>query len=415
VSAILSGIMTDRTIPKVLVVGGGFAGIAAVKKLLRSGSPCEITLLSKSDIFEYYPALYKLVTGALAIEVSVPLRRIFPEKRVSIMQGTFASVDAGRQVAVLEDGKEIPYDYLVLALGSETNYFNIQGLPELSLSFKSVKEAARLKRHFCDIMSASMDLSNTEAVARLHTVIVGGGPSGVELAGDLTHYLKGLARSMRVDPSLVTIDLIESSNRLLPMLPEKVSQLAERRLRTLGVNIYLNRAVQSQDIFGVSMGNMDFQSSTVIWTAGTQINRAYRTLPNVSFTSRNRVQVDDYLALPADNHIFVVGDGAGTAYSGLAQTAIHDGKYIGRHIARLIKGIRPKAYKPQPVAYVIPIGNFWALFVIGKHTFKGLIPWILRSAIDFRYFLSIVPLWYVFTIYRQGYKYRRSKTYCPGE
>jgi NADH:ubiquinone reductase (H+-translocating) len=402
-----------RTVPRVVVVGGGFAGIAAIKALNRTGVACDVTLVSKSDIFEYYPALYKLVTGALAIEVAVPLRRIFPGNRVRIVKGIYISTDPARQVILLEDGSEHPYDYLVLALGSQTNYFGISGLPELSLSFKSVKEAFRLKKHFCDIMSSAMSLSNKEAVAKLHTVIVGGGPSGVELAGDLMHYLKGLAKTMDVDPSLVTVDLIESGSRVLPMLPEKASTIAERRLRKLGINIYLNRAVMHQDIFGVSMGNMDFQSSTVIWTAGTQINKAYQDLPNVSFTDRKRVQVNEYLSIPSDNHIFVVGDGAGTPYSGLAQTAIRDGKYIGRQLATVIRGGKGTQYKPKPNSFVIPIGNYWAMFIVGKHVFKGFLPWILRSAVDFKYFTSIVPLWYVFDVFRQGRAYRRSKTYCP--
>jgi NADH:ubiquinone reductase (H+-translocating) len=405
----------QQTVPKVVVVGGGFAGIATVKALLRSGVRCDITLISKSETFEYYPALYKLVTGALAIEVAVPLRRIFPGNRIKIVQGTFVGTDPARQVVTLEGGIEHPYDYLVLALGSQTNYFGIKGLPELSLSFKSVKEAFRLKRHFCNLFNDSIGLPNKEVVAKLHTVIVGGGPSGVELAGDLTHYLRELAKELSVDPSLVTVDLIEAGNRVLPTLSEKVSALAERRLRTLGVNIYLNRAVMSQDIFGVSMGNMDFQSSTVIWTAGTQINESYKTIPTAMFTDRKRIVVNEYLALPADNHIFVAGDGAGTQYSGLAQTAIRDGSYLGKHLATVIRGGTPQPYKPKPVSFVIPIGNYWALFVVGKKIFKGFVPWILRSAVDFRYFCSIVPLWYVLDVFRQGRVYRRSKTYCPSE
>lgn len=403
----------STAIPKVVVVGGGFAGIAAIQSLVRSGVSCEIVLVTKGEAFEYYPALYKLVTGALAIEVSVPYRAMKRFRGVRIEKGTFVSADPGRQVIILEGGKELPYDYLVLALGSETNYFGIAGLPELSLSFKSVKEAFRLKRHFCELMSVAYRLPKHEAVAKLHTVIVGGGPSGVELAGDLTHYLKSLAKSFAVDPSLVTIDLIESAPRILAALPESASRKAEKRLRGLGVNIYTNRAVTGQDINEVNVGTMDFQTNTVIWTAGTRINSAYKHIPAVTVSDKGRIVVDEHLALPSDNHIFVAGDGAATRYSGLAQTANHDGKYLGNHIARLITGKNSAPYKPHPISFVIPIGNFWALFVHGKRSWKGFLPWLLRSAVDFRYFTSIVPLWYVFDVFRQGYKYRRSKTYCP--
>lgn len=400
---------------KVVIVGGGFGGIATIQKLRKSGVDCDITLVTKGDVFEYYPALYKLVTGALAIEVSVPYKRIKGLNNIHIEKGLFTSLDPARQVIILESGKELPYDYLVLALGSETNYFNIPGLSDLSLSFKSVKEAFRLKRHFCELFGTAMSLSPKDAVSKLHTVIVGGGPSGVELAGDLTHYLRSIAKSFNVDPSLVTIDLVESSPRLLPTLPEKVSQKAERRLRMLGVNIFTNRAVTSQDINEVTMGGMNFESNTVIWTAGTRINSVYHKIPNIEFDSRNRVVVSDFFSIPKDNNVFVIGDGAGTKYSGLAQTAIHNGQYLGKHLGTLMKGGIGHPYKPKPVSLVIPIGNYFALFIHGKHLFRGFLPWLLRSVVDFKYFLSLVPFWYVLDVFRQGYKYRRSKTYCPIE
>lgn len=399
--------------PRIVIVGAGFAGIAAAQKLNTIGSDADITLVSKHDTFEYVPALYKLVTGALAIEVSVPLNRIKKLSAVSSINGVFKTVDPARQVIVLEDNREIPYDYLVLALGSETNYFNITGLPEMSLGFKSVKEAFRLRRHFCDLFGVAMTLPKPQAVSKLHTVIVGGGPSGVELAGDLTHYLQSVARTFNVDPSYVTVDLVEASSRILPMMPEKASARAQRRLRTLGVNIYTNRAVTAQHVNEVSISDMNFQTDTVIWTAGTKINSAYQRIPGISYTQRGKVAVSEYLSLPNDNRIFVIGDGAGTPQSGLAQTAIHDGKFIATHITCSIRGEKVVPYVAPKISYIVPVGNYWAMFVHGKRAFAGFLPWILRSLVDFRYVASIVPLWYVIAVFRQGAKYRRSKTYCP--
>ncbi len=404
-----------KTRPQVVVVGGGFAGIEAVRSLQKKHVRCDITLVSKSDTFEYYPALYKLVTGALAIEASVPLRDIHGFSRIKLVKGTFSSVDNARQVIVLEDKQEVAYDYLVLALGSETNYFNIPGLPDLSYSFKSVKEAFRLKKHFCEVMGVALDLPRDEAVAKLHTVVVGGGPSGVELAGDLMHYLRELASVSGVESSYVTVDLIESGPRILPMMSEKVSRIAEARLRKMKVNIYTNRAVTSQDISEVTMGNMNFNTNTVIWTAGTRINTAYHGVPNVTFSDRGRVIVDQYFALPSDNRIFVIGDGAATPYSGLAQTAIHDGAYIGRHIARIIRGTLTAPYNPRKVSFVIPIGSLWAMFIFRSLVFRGIIPWLLRTFVDLKYLMSIVPIGHVIRVIQKGHIYRHSKTYCPVE
>lgn len=409
-----------QTAPKVVVVGGGFAGIATIQSLQKTGVSCDITLVTKNDSFEYYPALYKLVTGALAIEASISYQKIRGLKRVALEKGTFVSTDLERQIILVEDKdgkqKEIVYDYLVLALGSETNYCNIVGLSDLSLSFKSVKEAFRLKRHFCDLFGVAMMLSPKDAVAKLHTIVVGAGPSGVELAGDLTDYLHDLAKSFNVDPALVTVDLIEMAPRILSSFPEEVSQMAEKRLRMLGVNIYTNRVVTSQDINEISVGNMNFQSNTVIWAAGTKINSAYQNIPGITFDDKGRVIVNENFALPKDNHVFIVGDGAGTKYSGLAQTANHNGRYLGKHIANVLLGKSSFGYKPSNgVSFVIPVGNHWALFLHRGLIFRGFLPWLLRSLVDFRYFISIMPFWYVIEIFRQGYKYRRFKTYCPVE
>jgi NADH dehydrogenase len=178
--------------PKVVIVGGGFAGIEAVKTLRKLGTSVDITVVSKSPTFEYYPALYKLVTGALPIEVSVPLATVFRSDRVQLVEATYTGLDSARQVISVVDStgvsQEISYDYLILALGSETNFFNIKGLSELSHSFKSVTAALKLKRHFCELFAGAQGLAKEELVERFHILVVGGGPSGVELAGDLRSF-----------------------------------------------------------------------------------------------------------------------------------------------------------------------------------------------------------------------------------
>lgn len=403
----------SKKLPHIVVVGGGFAGIEVLKSL--KGVDAQVTLVTKAQTFEYYPALYKLVTGALPIEVSVPIKTIVPMSEV--VYGTYTGVDQLRQVIMVTvpDGTstEIAYDYLVLALGSETNFFNIKGLPELSYSFKSVDAALRLKQHFCDLFSRTKDLPKETVVSMLHVLIVGGGPSGVELAGDLRSYLTRVARDFGVDPSLVTIDLIESNNRVLPTLPPKVSALAEARLRKMGVNIFVNRTLAAQEVEEVILKDMSVNSQTVIWTAGTRINSAFGTIPGATLDERKRIVVSSTLSLPNDNHVFVIGDGAATPYSGLAQTAIDHGVFVGDTIQRLIYGKQPRTYKPKRPSFVVPVGTNWALFNRGNFVMTGFIPWILRSAIDFRYFTHIVPLSHVFAVFQKGKKYRKVKGGCP--
>ncbi len=405
---------------RVVVVGSGFAGIELIKTLQESHTPVEIVLVTKKPLFEYYPALYKLVTGALPIEVSVPLDVIFPQKNTAkkfqIIEAEYTGVDQTRQVIMTKDAagmtSEVKYDYLVLALGSETNFFNIKGLPELSYSFKSVSAALKLKAHFCELFAHAKDLTKDELVSMLHVLIVGGGPSGVELAGDLRSYLTRVATDFNVDPSLVTIDLIEANNRVLPTLPPKVSEKAEARLRKMGVNIFVNRALASQEVEEVILKDMSMSSHTVVWTAGTRINTAYTTIPGATFDERKRVVVSSDLSLPSDNHIFIAGDGAATMYSGLAQTAITHGAFIARVIHRLIKGKKTPIYIPERPTFVIPIGVNWAIVNYKNFVMTGWIPWILRSMIDFRYFTHIVPLRHVFAVFQKGKKYRKIKGGC---
>jgi len=407
--------MSSHTTPaRIVIVGSGFAGIEVLKSL--TGVRMEVTLVTKTPTFEYYPALYKLVTGALPIEVSVPVKKIFAGAFPTIVEATYTGLDKARQVISVAhpDGTtgEIAYDYLVLAMGSETNFFNIKGLPELSHSFKSVQAALRLKRHFCELFSKAKDLPKEELVSMLHVLIVGAGPSGVELAGDLRSYLSRLANEFSVDPSLVTIDLIESNNRVLPTMSEKVSRIAEARLRKMGVNIFVNRSLAQQEVEEVMLKDMTVDSHTVIWTAGTRINTAFLTIPGVLFDERKRVVVSSTLSLPDDNHIFVIGDGAATPYSGLAQTAIEHGKFVAETIERLINDKTPRTYTPKKPSFVVPIGINWAILVHNNLVFTGLIPWFLRSAVDFRYFLHIVPLGHVLAVFKKGKKYRHVRGGC---
>lgn len=403
---------TKKRAPKVVIVGGGFAGIEIIKTLQKLRTRVDITLVSKKSTFEYYPALYKLVTGAIPVEASVQLRTIFPQESINIIKGTYTGLDQARQVIKLENGDEIFYDYLVLALGSETNYFNIKGLPELSFSFKSVSEALRLKQHFCEIFGKASTLSKEELLPMFHVLVVGGGPSGVELAGDLRMYLTRVAKEYKVDPSLITIDLIEAGSRILQTMPEKVSKKAEARLRKMGVNIFVNRAVQSQEIEEVFLKDMQMDSQTVIWTAGTRLSKGFETIENIELDEKKRIVVSSYLTLPNDNHIFIAGDGAGTPYSGLAQTAIHHGKYIGGYINALVKEKKYKIYNPSRPSFVIPIGHMWALLSSGKLLVTGVMPWVLRTLIDFRYFISIVSLHHAIKVFKKGRKYKNIKGGC---
>jgi NADH dehydrogenase len=391
---------------KVVIIGGGFGGIAVAKKIEKF-SDFEVTLVTKNPFFEYYPALYKLVTGALAIEVCVPYDKIFKKNsNVSVIQGFYDSYDKDKKIVNLLDGQSFEYDYLVLAMGSQTNYFNIPGIEEFAFSFKSSVEALALKQHFLNILQDSGNIPKEELIKKFHVTVVGGGPSGVELAGDITTYLRKMTKRYHIDPSFVTVDLIESNPRVLAMLPPSVSKKAEARLRRLKVNIYTNRALQAQDLDNVTASGMTIRSGTVIWTAGTKINDSFSSLP---LDAKKRVIVSPDFSIPEDKDIFIVGDGASAPGTGLAQGAIIHGQYVGDVLISKIKNKKVKPFKIKTMGYLVPIGYSWAVFSYKNLTISGFIPWIMRSFVDFQYFTSIVPLSYVFDVFRQGKKYRKGE------
>lgn len=391
---------------KILIIGGGFAGIQAAHDIVKQKLPhTEITLISNKSYFEYYPALYRVVTGASPIEVCVPLTDMLPSSVHIVLDGA-DKVDLSKQIVTVRSGATYAYDFIVLALGSETTYFNLPGLSDLAFGFKSIQEAVKLKKHLHLLFEEHSHPDQKELVAHFHIVIVGGGPSGVEVAGDLTAYMYALAAHYGADPSLVTIDLIESNGRLVPTLPQEVSIRILAQLRKLGVNIFLNRQIVSEEVEQVYLKDMNMKAKTVIWTAGTKLNSLFESITGLTFSPKKRVLVDEYMRAVGYENVFIAGDAASTIYSGLAQTAIYDGGYIAKTIGRILQHKDLVAYKPKPTAFAIPVGDNWGIFVWGKLRLYGRLAYMLRHSIDFIYFAQILPVGKLFGLFFEGWKYR---------
>ncbi len=392
---------------KIIIVGGGFGGIQTARKLhTLLGNTVSITLVSDKAYFEYYPALYRIVTDASPIEACVPLENMLCNTTVDIVVDKIVSIDTDKKEIIGISGIAYTADFLVLALGSQTAYFDLPGLSELSFGFKSVGEAVRLKKHIHDLFIAHEHPSVTECVSHFHIVIVGGGASGVEIAGDITYYFAQLAESHNVQKSLITIDLIESSPRLLPSAEERVSRKIEARLRKLGVNIYLNRSLVKEEVETVYMKDMSFKSKTVIWTAGTRVNGLYEQTNGFSFNKKGKVLVNEYLEARNFKRVYILGDAADTPYSGLAQTAIYDGEFIANDIKSVFREKSRISYKSKKPSFAIPVGDNWGVLNIGVFNLYGILAYWARHCIDFFYFARIVSLKFLFTMFIKGRKYR---------
>lgn len=365
---------------RVLIVGGGFGGVKAALEL--SDDPnFHITLLSDQVELRYYPTLYHTATGGKRANSSIPLREIFAGKAIAVEQGSAQTLDRKAKTVTTADGKVYEYDILVIGLGVVTNYFGIPGLPEYSYSIKSQTEVERFKKHLHQQME-------DEKRPDLHYVIVGAGPTGIELAGALPDYLKHIMKKHGVKDRKVHIDLIESAPRLLPRLPKRTSRTVARRLRSLGIKLYLGKAVQGQTADELTVSGKPIRSHTVVWTAGVT-NHPFFKDNGFVLMGRGKVGVDVYLQ--TEENIFVIGDNANTPYSGLAQTALYDGAFVARNLSRRAAGKKMRSYKAKEPISVIPAGPHWAVVMWGLHTFHGKLGWFFREAADLIGFHDLEP------------------------
>lgn len=377
---------------RVLIVGGGFGGVKAALELANHHD-LAVTLVSDKSHFEYHAALYRVVTGRSVLEVCIPLIEIFAGKKTEIIEDEVQSVDRESRSVKGRSGHSYHYDSLILALGSETAYFDIPGLEKLSYGFKSITEALELKNHLHQIMTTcSEQTDQAEKVCSCHIIIVGGGASGVEIAGELAVYVRRLAREHGVDQSLVTVDLIEAAPRLLPGLPESTSRQAAGRLHRLGVNVYVNRALIREEIESVFLKDMEIRTKTVIWTAGIKPNRLYQEIKGLKFDKKGRVLVDQYLRPIGDENVYIIGDAASTEFSGMAQTAITDGALVAENISNQLRHRPLSTYTPVKPVYAIPIGPGWAISMIFGQQISGRLGWWVRRWADLKFFLTILPI-----------------------
>jgi NADH dehydrogenase len=362
---------------KVVIVGGGFGGVKAALELAEDDR-FVVTLLSDQPYLRYYPTLYHTATGGKNANSNIPLARLFEGKHVKLAHGKAVSVDKKAKTVSTDNGHVLEYDTLILSLGVVTNYFGIQGLPEFSYGIKSITEANRLKAH---LHQQLIDDKKPD----LNYVIIGAGPSGIELAGALPSYLNEIMERHGLPKRKVHIDLIEAMPRLLPRLPRDTSRMVARQLKRLGIRLYLKQAVQAETADELMVSGKPIRSHTVIWTAGVT-NHPFFKDNAFALTNRGKVSVDAYLQ--AEDNIFVIGDNANTPYSGLAQTAIVDAIFVAKNLKRRKSGRDMRSYVVKKPITVIPAGPKWAAVMWGPVRLYGWLGWILRELGDLKGFLD---------------------------
>lgn len=366
----------------IVIVGGGFGGIKAALELAEDRR-FDITLISDHDDFRVYPTLFHVSTGGSHKVASIPLTEVFSAKRVKVVIDTVIDIDKTGQTITTQSGTVFPYEAAILGLGVTTNYFGISGLDKFSFGIKTLSDAEELKAHLHQQLCHDRQYD-------LNYVVIGGGPTGVELAGALPHYIKTIAKNQGLRRRKVHVDLIEAAPRLVPRMPKDISRAIARNLRKQGVKIYTKTAVQAQTADALMVGGKPIRSHTVIWTAGIA-NHSFFKDHDFQVARNSKVRVDQFLQ--AEAGIYVIGDNADTPYSGMAQTALYDGKFVAQNLQRIASGQAPQPYVAKKPIYVLPAGPRWAAVLWGKVRVYGWLGWVLRSLADLVLYHDYLPLY----------------------
>lgn len=397
---------------KVVIVGGGFGGLAAAKGLKRS--PVDVLLIDRSNHHVFQPLLYQVATSVLAPgQIASPIRSLLAEQpNTSVMLGSVTGVDAtSKQVIVDTDDKagiRISYDYLILATGATHSYFGHDEFAAFAPGLKSLSDAEFLRNHLLEAFErAEIEEDPDRQKALMTFVMVGAGPTGVEMASAIAILTQTTFRKdfRRIDPKSVHIILADMGSRPLATFSDKLSEAARQRLMSLGVDVRLGKSVQSIDADGVVIGGERIQAKTVVWTAGVAPSPAGKWLGcTVDRAGRVRIQPD--LTVPDHPNVFVVGDTAsldqdGKPLPGVAQVAMQQGRYAAKSIFRKVIG-----HPPLPPFRYFDKGN---LAVVGKNfavlqsagvQLSGYMAWLVWALIHIQFLaesslrFSVIMQWF---------------------
>ena len=369
---------------QITIVGGGFGGVRAALKLSEDKAN-EITLISDRSTFQYYPTLYSSATGHSHLESWAPLGEIFAGRdNIRVYIDTIEQLDATKKTITGSSGAVYSYSTLILAMGVVTTYFGIPGLETYSYGIKSEQEITHLKQRLF------VDIAEKRRLDRNY-IVIGAGPTGVELSAALGTYIKRLCKHYRVKHHKLNIRLIEAAPRVLPRSSELTSRIVEQRLKRLGVKVETNKKVESQNATSLMVSGAPIESHTVIWTSGVSNHPFFAAHPKIFTLGRGgRVEVNEYMQ--AHDNIYVIGDNALTDYTGLAQTAIHDADFVAKNLKRYARGKRLCRYKAKLPASVVPVGAHWAAFEWRSLRIYGWVGALIRSAADIIGYSDIMPI-----------------------
>jgi NADH dehydrogenase len=379
--------------PQVVIVGSGFGGLAAAKAL--GDAPVNVTVLDRSNHHLFQPLLYQVAMAALSpAEIAVPIRSILHHRNTLVLMAGVTAVDLGARRLTLDDGTTVAYDFLILALGAEPNYYGHPEWERFAPALKSIIDALEVRRRVLSALErAERETDPDRRRPLLSFVVIGGGPTGVELAGAIAELARPIAASdfRRLDPSQIHIQLLEAGPRILPTFDPRLSVRAAEQLRGLGVVVRTGTRVTGIDAQGVRLGEELIPTQAVLWTAGVRPNSLGAKL-GVPLDRTGRVVVDPDCSVPGHPEAFVIGDLAAftppgeAPLPGVSPVAMQQGRYVARAILNTLRGEPRVPFHYVDKGTMATIGRSRAVAQIGRLRLSGLLAWLMWL---------FVHLWYL--------------------
>ena len=430
--------MNGKITPRVVIVGAGFGGLTAARALARA--PARITVIDRKNHHTFQPLLYQVATAGLSpSEIAAPIRSILRGRdNVEVLLGEVTGFDLARRLVETPEQK-IPYDYLVVAAGASHAYFGHDDWEPFAPGLKTIEDALEIRRR----VLLAFELAERQAAAgesrlALNFVVVGAGPTGVELAGTLAEISRhALLHEFRaIDPKSTQILLIEGGPRVLPTYPEELSSSAQEQLQQLGVEVRTSALVTGVEPGVVRVGETRLAAAVILWAAGVAASPLGKTL-GVPVDRAGRVAVEPDLSLPDHPEVFVIGDLAalkdesGRMLPGVAPVAMQQGRYVAKIIQRELEGATEAAAKAQPPprpgfhywdkGSLATIGRAAAVAEFGKLHISGFIAWLawlfvhILFLIGFRNRLLVFIEWaWSYVTYERGARLITGSTQLPG-
>ena len=410
--------MPEDVQPHVVVIGAGFAGLNVVRELAKA--PVSITLIDRTNHHLFQPLLYQVATASLSpADIAAPIRAVLRrQKNVRVLLAEAAGIDPEAKAVTLDDGEVLRWDYLVLATGSTHSYFGHPEWETNARGLKTLNDAIAIRN---DVLlafeAAERSRTDEDRTRNLGFVIVGGGPTGVELAGAIAEIARySLAQDFdTIDPTQASIQLVEGAPRILTAFPESLAKKAQHELEQLGVKVRLHSMVTEIDDQGVTLaGGERIEASTLLWAAGVQASSIGK-LAGLQTDRVGRVEVQTDLRVAGHPGIFVAGDLAvlngpkGTPYPGVAQVAIQQGKLVAANIVASVAGGETKPFHYSDRGNMATVGRNYAIAEVWKLRLSGFPAWIAWIFIHIAYLIGFRNRIFVMFQWAYGYftYYRR--------